>query len=430
MYKIKFNIWGYFVSTFVFLIVFGAFLLKIPSAYKITEFGNLSFIDALFTSTSAVCVTGLTVKNTSNFTYFGQLLILFLIQVGGLGIMTITTSIVLFVKGEINLNQRLMVTKITDLFGMNEVESILKYIILLTFIIETLGALFLTLGFLLQGEDIHSAIYLGIFHSISAFCNAGFSTFDNSLLNSNNLIKIVVSLLVILGGLGYYVIYDIYRNINFKRRFKTHTKIVLITSSLLIIFGAFIFLFIAKDMDIMDSFFQSISARTAGFNSIDLLPLDNLSKLTLLILMIIGASPGGTGGGIKTSTFFVATLSVVEILKGNNKIVFLGREISSNTILRSFCIISLYIFVDILASLVMTFFYQYNFIEILFETTSALGTVGLSLGVSGKVDNPGKIILILCMFIGRVGPAALFLSMIHLEKQNLITYPEEKIILG
>ncbi|MCX8084524.1 MAG: potassium transporter [Calditerrivibrio sp.] len=420
------NIWSYFTFTFLTLILAGTLILKLPMMYK----GDLSFIDALFTSTSAVCVTGLSVTNTSNFTILGQIVIIVLIQLGGLGIMILTTSIFLFIRGELNLKQRLVVTNLTDIFSMNEAEYIVRYIIFYTFLIEFIGFIFLTFGFWLDGYTIVNAFYYGLFHSISAFCNAGFSPFDNSLIGMNWVIKLTIMILIIFGGLGFYVIYDIHQYLLKGGRLKNHTKIVTISTLLLILFGFIVFNILEHEMDIIDGFFQSVTARTAGFNSVDLTNLTQISKFTLIILMIIGASPGGTGGGIKTSTFALALLSIVNILKGVNRLVIFKREVPNFQILRSFSLIAAYIFVLVTSTLAMLYFYNYDFMDMLFEVASALGTVGLSLGITSKIGTEGKLILIFCMFIGRIGTSALISSLLGYEKTNKINYPQEKIILG
>ncbi|PMP70567.1 MAG: potassium transporter [Calditerrivibrio nitroreducens] len=426
----KNNVWSVFISTFLFLIVSGSIVLMIPGMYK----GNLHYIDALFTSTSAVCVTGLVVTNTSNFTLMGQIVIITLIQLGGLGIMVLTTSLLLFLRGELDLQRRVVITSLIDVYALNEAEYVLRYIVLYTFFIEIIGAIFLTIGFLMDGHSLIASIFHGVFHSVSAFCNAGFSPFDDSIIGMNWLIKVSIMLLIIFGGLGFYVIYDLHnyfkKRDNKLKRLKVHTKIVLITTACLIMFGVVILSILEHDMSLLDGFFQSVSARTAGFNSVDLTKLTNISKFALIILMFIGASPGGTGGGIKTSTFAIMLLSIKNILKGDNRILLFNREVHYTNILKSFSITAMYIFILIVATLLMLYFYNYDFMDMLFEVASALGTVGLSLGITMKIGLAGKIILIICMFVGRIGVSALVLSLVGYEHVSNIRYPEEKVILG
>jgi len=396
--------------------------------------GDLNYIDALFTSTSAVCVTGLVVTNTSNFTFLGQVVILSLIQLGGLGIMVLSTSFFLFLKGELDLKQRLAVKNLTDAFSIREAEYILKYIVIHTLVFEFIGAIFLTIGFYLDGNSLPFSIYNGVFHSVSAFCNAGFSIFDNSIIGMNWIIKVTIMCLIVLGGIGFYVIYDIHSYVkntnNGLKRLKVHTKMVLITTSCLILLGAIVLSILEHDMPLLDGFFQSVSARTAGFNSVDLTKMTNISKFTIVILMIIGASPGGTGGGIKTTTFAVSLISITSILSSKDKIVLFKREIQYFQILKAFSLIGAYIFILIFATLTMLYVYNYDFMDMLFEVASALGTVGLSLGITMKIGTIGKILLMFCMFIGRVGPNALVLSLLGNEKSSKINYPEEKVIMG
>jgi len=248
----KTNVWAYFVLTFFLLILTGSLLLSLPGMFN----GSISYIDALFTSTSAVCVTGLIVTNTSNFTLSGQIVIMCLIQLGGLGIMTLTSSLFLFVRGELDLNQRLMVTKITDVFGMHEAEYILRYIIFFTFITEAIGAFILTAGFMMDGHPLGNSIYYGIFHAVSAFCNAGFSMFDNNIIGMNWLIKVVIMCLIVCGGIGFYVVYDLHMHFKKHTRIKIHSKIVLRTTLFLILFGAFVFSILRPDMPLIDGFFN------------------------------------------------------------------------------------------------------------------------------------------------------------------------------
>jgi len=423
---VKPNPWPSFVLTFLLLILGGTFALELPGTFK----GNLAFIDALFTATSAVCVTGLIVTNTSNFTLLGQIIVLSLIQLGGLGIMILSTSFYLFIRGEMDVKKRIEITKIIDLFGMDEAEYVLKHIIAFTFICEAMGAFMLFFGFLAEGLSLSQSIYLGIFHAISAFCNAGFSVFDDSLIGMNWFVKCVIMLLIVAGGIGFYVVYDLHMYIKNKSKIKIHSKIVITITLGLILSGAMIFFLVEPGLKIVDAFFQSITARTAGFNSVDISKMTNISKFVLILLMIIGASPGGTGGGVKTSTFGVAFLSTLKILKGESRLMIFKREIPRVQILRAFSLIFAYGVILLTATLVMLNFYDLNLMDVLFEVASALGTVGLSVGVSMNTGTVGKLVLILCMFVGRIGPSALVASLAGYEKKIVLSLPEEKVILG
>jgi trk system potassium uptake protein TrkH len=426
--KIYISTQAYLIFTFLILIAIGTVLLLCPF---VKHTNGINFIDALFTSTSAVCVTGLTVVDTSQFNLAGQFVILLLIQLGGIGIMTLGSSIILFLRGEIDLGTRIMASKINESYGFHEIEHILRFVLLYTFITEFIGILLLFPSFIKDGYEASQALYLAFFHSISAFCNAGFSTFDQSLMDANIFIKITIMLLIILGGLGYYVIFDITKRIKNKTRLKIHTKIVFIMTVFLILSGALAFKLIERNhISVMDSFFQSVTARTAGFNTIDLLSMHRVSLVVMILLMIIGASPGSTGGGLKTTTAFLTFVSIKAASSGATRTVVFGRKIPASNIARAFSIVILYFLVIGIASIIFLFFDDYNFLHVIFEVTSAVGTVGLSIGITSQADTIGKIILIICMFIGRLGPSAFLLAMIGREKPVKLDYPEEKIILG
>lgn len=413
--------WVYFSFTFLFLIITGTILLYLQS--------GLSFIDSLFTSTSAVCVTGLIVVDTAKLNTISQIIILILIQLGGLGIMTLTSGITVLFRGALDLEKKVLLKKVTDYFSFYELEKILKIVLAYTFLCELIGAIILSISFKIQGYPLIKAIYYGIFHSISAFCNAGFSTFSNSLVGTNFLTKISISLLIILGGIGFFVVYDIYYS---KRKvLSIHSKIVILTTLLLIIVGTIlIYFFNFPNISFLDSFFQAVTPRTAGFNTVNLNALSIDSLIIILMLMVIGASPGSTGGGIKTTTFFIIFISCFKVIKGEENLVVFKRKISNFTILKSFSLFFIYITIILISTFFLLNTNQHDFFKCLFETTSALGTVGLSLGITPTLTTFGKIIIIFCMFIGRIGPASFIMMLMLKEKKSVVDYPEEKIIIG
>jgi len=393
--------------------------------------GGLTYIDSLFTATSAVCVTGLTVVDTSGFNFWGQFFIMLMMQVGAIGIMTLTSSLLLFLRGELDFSQKFRVAKINDNLTIQEAEKILIIVVIYTFFMEFVGFLILSYGFFLEGFALSDAFYYGLFHAISAFCNAGFSTFDSSLIGSNSIVKITTMFLIVFGGLGFYVIYNLYMALFANERIKVHTKIVLYTTFALIILGSsLIFLLEKGTVSILDSFFQSITTRTAGFNTVEISELHIVTKFLLIVLMIIGASPGSTGGGIKTTAFYISIVSMYNVLRGNRKIVVFKRNIPLINILKAYALISMYIFFLVIATLLLLYFDDFTFMDTLFEVASALGTVGLSLGITGELDVFGKLIIIICMFLGRIGPATLITMLLLKEKTSKLSYPEEKIILG
>ncbi len=412
--------WLYFSFTFFILIVIGTFLLYLYS--------GLSFLDSLFTSTSAVCVTGLIVVDTSHLNLTSQIIILILIQLGGIGIMTLSSSLFLIFKGVLDLEKKVLLKKVTDFFSYYDIENILKLVLVYTLIVEFIGAFLLTIGFKLDGYPLIVSIYYGIFHSISAFCNAGFSTLSNSLVGTNPLIKITTMILIVLGGIGFFVVYDL---IYSKKRYTTHTKIVILTTISLIISGSIlIYIFNFKNLSILDAVFQAITPRTAGFNTVNLNSLSVESLIIILLLMIIGASPASTGGGIKTTTFFLIIVSCFKVLKGEDKIVVFKRKIEQYTMLKAFSLFFIYCLIILISSLIIYNTNHYNYFKCLFECASALGTVGLSLGITSSLTYIGKLVIILCMFIGRIGPVSFFMMITLKEKKSHIDYPAEKIIIG
>lgn len=418
----------YLFITFLLLIIFGASLLKLP----VVKFnGHLSVLDALFTSTSAVCVTGLTVVDVSDFNTIGQIFIILLMELGGLGIMYLSATLFLLLRGQLSFKQRLMFKEFHGSYDFYNMEYILPIIILYTFLIEFIGMCFLTAGFCIDGYSFGTSVYYAIFHSVSAFCNAGLSIFDENLIHANSLIKVTIMGLIVLGGIGFYVVYDVYERIKKPGKFRLHTKVVVITTVFLILIGAFLlFLLEWGKISIIDAFFQSITPRTAGFNTVDLTKLSQASKFLLIFLMIIGASPASTGGGVKTSTAFLTLLAIYLVLKGKFDFIIFKRKVPVETILRAFSIVLLYLFVLFFATTLILVTHRLNLLEVVFEVASAMGTVGLSLGVTRELTEVGKIIIILCMFLGRIGPASLLIIMIKREKTQVVSYPEEKILLG
>ncbi len=425
LFHSKLNPWQYLILSFFLLISFGTVLLNLPFVKHVQ---GLSFIDSVFTATSAVCVTGLTTVNTSGFNGFGEIVLLLLMQLGAIGIMTLSSSFILAYRGKVNLKHRISFFETQENVSLGDIQHILPFIIRITLITELIGSVLLSIGFFIQGVPFWESIHQGVFHAISAFCNAGFSTYDASLTGMNSLIKYTIMGLIIIGGIGYYVIYELTEKYKGKRLLTLHSKIVLVTTFILIFFGAFLlFVFERGHVSITDSLFQSVTARTAGFNTVNLTNLHYLSLFFITLLMFIGASPGSTGGGIKTTTFFIVIASVFKILKGKNTIVVFKRQIPNTVILKSFAILSVYFMVVFIGTLALLYHNHQGFLNTLFEVTSALGTVGLSLGISAEVGLYGKIILVVIMFIGRVGPASIAMSTFRKTKAVKINYPEESV---
>jgi len=423
--KINLNPWQYLIISFSLLILFGTILLQLP---YVSHTNGITIIDAWFTATSAICVTGLTTVSTSGFNIYGQLSLLLLMQLGAIGIMTLTSSFLVAFRGKLSLKHKISFSRLQENFEIKDANSILKSILKITFITEFIGFILLSIGFLMEGLSLKSAIYQGFFHSVSAFCNAGFSTYDTSISNLNPLIKYTISFLIIIGGLGYFVIYELMEKRSHHRKLSFHSKIVISTTFALIIGGTILLLLFEKgSMDFTDSFFQSVTTRTAGFNSVNLTKLNYASIFLILLLMFIGASPGSTGGGIKTTTFFIIIYSIFSVLKGKTEVVVFNRTISIKHILKAFAISFIYFGVIVIGVILLLQESDFSLQEALFEAVSAMGTVGLSLGITSNLDTYGKIIIIALMFIGRLGPASLALATMTKEKQLKIKYPEGNI---
>lgn len=459
-YKL-FNPSQMFVFSFLFILIIGSLLLKLP----LSTYHGIRFIDALFTSTSAVCVTGLSVMDTeTTFTLFGQMIILFLIQIGGLGVMTFTSYLGYFVTGKTSFKSQLLAQELTSSKGLSSVFRTLKSIIVITFTIEILGALLIyystennVLG--TNGERA----YFSIFHSISAFCNAGFSTLSGGLFDSrvrfNYSLDLIICFLIIFGGMGFLILQNlwdylnilfkrIYRRLMYKERIKSipwiisiNSRIVLVTTSILLVFGTLSF-FILEYNNILvyekglwgklvTSFFASVTTRTAGFNNFDVSTLSIGASIIFLFLMWVGASSGSAGGGIKTSTFALAVMNFWTLIRGQNKVEISGREISSLSLKKAFAqIILSLIVINISVFLLAVNEEGKSILDIVFEVVSAFGTVGLSRGITSDLGDISKLALIVTMFIGRVSMFAILMSMIRSIKTTTYSYPKEDILIN
>ncbi len=417
----RLNPWHSLILSFGWLILLGSILLLIP---PVEHQNGLPFTDAVFESTSAVCVTGLTSVSTTGFNLWGQIALLLLMQLGAIGIMTFTSSFMLALRGQLRLRDRVKFTALqegTFYDGSHVLQNILK----ITFVTEFIGFILLTIGFLYEGFSPGQAAWHGLFHAVSAFCNAGFSTFDTSLIGLNPLIKYTVAALIIIGGLGYYVIFELMLLRQGKRHLSLHSRVVLITTVLLIVAGAvLLYWFEGGRMGITDSIFQSVTARTAGFNSVDMNILHYPSIFLLMLLMFIGASPGSTGGGIKTTSFFVIVYSILSVLKGKTEVIYARRRIGYRLIMKAFATAVIYFAVIFIGTLLLLQDNGITLKEALFEAVSAMGTVGLSLGITPHLTVAGKWVLIALMFIGRVGPASFAMATLIRRKEPIIKYPE------
>ncbi len=427
------------------VILLGTFLLLLP--VSAADGKVISFADALFISTSAVCVTGLsTISVGENFSVFGQLIVLGLIQIGGLSIMTLYASMTILLGRALAMKDRILMQDLHDASSLEDLFQVVIDIIKYTFAIELWGAIVLTIAFTFEGFEFGQALYQGFFHSISAFCNAGFSLFDNSLESfaTNPLINFTIMVLITLGGLGFIVLKEMKSALmtGFAfNRLGLHTRVVLVTSAILT-GSAAVFIFFGEFLHSLDSYslwdkiqialFQSVTLRTAGFNTVPLAGLHTYTIYFMSLIMFIGGSPGSTAGGIKTTTLAILTQSIVATLKNKKKVEIFDRTISAPIVVRATAITFISIVItSLFVLLMMRLEPDQNFLTIIFEVMSAGGTVGLSLGLTGFLSLYGKLAMCLVMFIGRIGPLTLILAIGQQDKDpGKFDYPEGRIMIG
>jgi trk system potassium uptake protein len=444
-----------FSGSFFFIILIGSGLLMLPKAHTV----QISFLDAIFTSVSAVCVTGLIVVDTAtSFSLLGKIFILVLIQIGGLGIMTFTGFFSYIFTTRSSLHERMLLRDIFSSKSMGNLFKILTKIIIFTLLTELAGA-FLIYSSL--DENTTGRGFFSVFHAVSAFCNAGFSTLSEGLctpsVNRNYTLLTLVSVLIILGGIGFPVLLRIYSYVKYllilflrkirrkrppvlKERLNLSSRIVLVTTVLLLAGGGILYYFLEKDNSmrmLQDSqktflsFFNSVTVRTAGFSMIDLTKLGYPAIFLTMFLMWVGASPGSTGGGIKTTTFAIAIRSAWSNIRGRNVLEISNRQISNDTVTRvlSIVILSMVFILAGFFSLLLTETGK-DPIQLLFECFSAFGTVGLSLANTSTLSETGKIIIIILMFAGRVGPLTLLSGFFISNRKKYYQYPESDIIIN
>jgi trk system potassium uptake protein TrkH len=410
---------------------------------------GISFADAFFTSTSAICVTGLIVNDTpQDFTIFGQIIIMLLVQLGGLGYMTSATIISLMLGKRIGLGERLIMKEALNVLSLEGVVKFTKAVILTALLFESIGTLLLTFRFAFE-YPLGQAFFYGLFHSVSAFNNAGFSLFSDNLIRYRGdlIVNLVITTLIICGGIGFIVISDVALYSRKKvSRLSVHTKLVLSTTGILLALGTvLVFLFefdnpktfagLPFHEQLLASYFASVTPRTAGFNTVDYSLFGFETLFLTIILMFIGASPGSTGGGVKTTTFSIILASLWSMLRGLRDVVLFNRRISPETTSKSLLLVSLAaIFIVIVTFLIMKT-QGIAFLPAIFEVTSAFGTVGLSVGDGGArslsaLFSPfGKYLMSFMMFAGRLGPLTLAVAIIS-QKEAHFRYPEGKVIIG
>lgn len=433
--------------SFAGLIAVGTILLLFPQA---THGESLSLVDALFTATSATCVTGLIVVDTgTKFTLFGQLVILVLLQLGGLGIMTFSTFFLYLLGSRLTLGTRDILQESYSQMPIDNFRGLLKTIFLATISIEMVGAFILTVRFL-SDMPLQKSIYFGIFHSISAFCNAGFALFSDSFISYKGdlVINLTLLLLIIMGGLGFIVIFELRHQHSFQlKKISLHSRLVLTITALLILGGTVLFFVLEYQNTIKNlpwgskilvSLFQSITTRTAGFNSIDISLLSNPTLFVFILLMIIGASPGSCGGGIKTTTFAIIVSFITSRFRNRENVNLFFRKVPSHIVSKAVSISFFTLVLIILGTSLLLISelaevsHQESrgmFLELLFEVTSAFGTVGLSTGSTANLTPLGRVIIVFLMFVGRLGPLTIALAIGRKDKLHY-KYAEENVLVG
>lgn len=448
---LNFNIsskWDYIKKNPALVLTLGFFILILTGGFILT-FGIFSrtgqrtpFVDAVFVAGSASCVTGLTTVNTAqHWNTGGHLVILVLIQIGGLGIMTAATLLPLLLGQKIGLKSRRILSEQYNVDSFAGIVRLFKYTLSFTFIVEAIGAGLLALSFV-PAYGIKTGLWYSVFHSISAFCNAGFDIIGDSIVpfKSDPIVNLTIMGLIIVGGLGFMVTLEILKKKNFSK-LSVHAKLVILVTIILIIAGTLGFLileytnegtiaqenFITK---VFQSSFQSVVARTAGFYSVNLANLRDQTALLLIILMFIGGSPGSTAGGIKTTTFGILVLSTIAVIKGKKEPLIFNKHISLNTITTALAITMIYLTAVLGVVFAVSIIEPAPFIDILYEIVSAFATVGASKGMTPDLQSLSKVLITISMYAGRVGPLTLAYALTTRDKESKIRFPGANIRIG
>lgn len=442
--KLKNDPYIMFMMVFAAIIFTGALMLNLPISSQNGK--SVGFINSLFTATSATCVTGLTVVNTSeHWTVFGKFTIIILIQMGGLGVMTMSAMISFFLGKRISLKTRVLIMEERNVNELQGVVRLTKYIVIYTFLIELIGAILFSFVFI-PDYGIGKGIAFSVFHAISSFCNAGFDLIGDSMVIyvDNPIITFTICSLIVVGGLGFFIFWDIHASKKFKR-LTLHSKLVLIISGILLVGGAAaIFLLeynnpetlgnLSLSGKIQASIFQAVVPRTAGYYSVHLSELRISTVFLTIMLMFIGGSSASTAGGIKTTTAGVIFISIFNYVRGKRDIEVFEKRITLETVMKAIAITGISALIISFAVFILTITEEqsgFAFIDILFETTSAFATVGSTRGLTPELTNVGKILLSCVMYIGRLGPLTIAFAFMK-ERKNIgnYMYPEGKLIIG
>ena len=423
------------VLSFLILILCGTALLMLP--LSTADGGGATFTDALFTAVSASCVTGLTTQNTATYwSAFGQTVILLLIQIGGFGVVTVAVAIAAASGRKIGLMQRNLSREAVSASQLQGIVPLLYFILKFTFLIEGIGALLLAPAFCAK-EGLWKGLWFAVFHSISSFCNAGFDLFGNSLIDfaGDPVVNLTVMFLIVSGGLGFITWADI-RVHRFRfRAYSLQSKIIFLMTAILVFVPAVLFLCLeieptSENTHIWISFFQSVTARTAGYNTVDIETFSEGGRAVLIVLMLIGGAPGSTAGGCKMTTAFVLLAVMMSSFRLKRDITCFSRRLSAETVHHAVTVFMMYLLLFFAGSLLISFIDGLRLLDCAFETASAIGTVGLSIGVTEKLSLVSQYVMILLMFFGRIGGLTLIFAANTYGSRRLFRMPEEKLSIG
>ncbi len=430
------------IMMFFLSIGVGTILLMLPTATKGDD--SIQFIDALFTATSAVSSTGLTVLNTAgSFSIFGQIVIMILVQIGGLGFMVLGVLITLLLGKKIGMRQRMFLQESTQSISGRGLVRLSIYILAIALVFEIIATVILSFRFS-RDMSVSDAIYNGLFHAVTSFNNAGFTLFENGIApyNDDLIVTTTIMIMIIFGGLGFIVIVDMM----FRRTWRSytlHSKMVLTASAMLLLFGA-VTIFILELFntnngsasifgDLYHALFQSVTARSAGYNTVDIGSMLYPTQFIIIILMFIGAASSSTGGGIKVNTFVIITLATLTTFRGGGPIQFFNRTIPMDAVMRALAVVVSSIVAVIAVTLALSItedMFNEHFLEVFFESVSAVSTAGLTMGLTPDLSNSGKIIVSITMLVGRLGPLTLAYALAQKSNNSKINYPEEKVMIG
>jgi trk system potassium uptake protein TrkH len=437
------------VFSFAAVIFWGTLLLSLPIASN-PDVKPANFLSALFTATSATCVTGLTLNDTATqWSLFGKTVIMLLVQIGSLGFITIATFFSVLLGRKVGIKAKILAQESLNHSNSEDILTLIKKVIFAIFLLEFIGALIFSIRFIPHTGSVSDGIYMAVFHSISSFCSAGFDLMGDhrslTAFYNDPIVLLTTAILVIFGGLGYLVWKDLYE-FRKNKQLLVHTKVVLVYTAILLFLGTLsVFVFEYNNQatignfsipnKLLNSFFQSVTLRTAGFSTFNVLNLNEITKVGNIVLMFIGAAPGSTSGGIKVTTLGIIIAAILSQLKGSNETILFKHRISYNTVIKSLTIISMSLILVITVTTIVLAAEanHYKFIDALYDVTSAFSTVGLSsFGTRNLTSNISKIALVITMFLGRVGPLsfALSLSLRHARKKQDQIYPEGKITVG